>query len=278
MFFSLSLQGKPGTSLVFSLPQTNEYQAITNLRMEPEEEVSVVEDKSATNKILVGSTDISLMFDAVLKKRNETISKNLSLSDYTTQQKKALVHDEYINGEDSEIQNIAKELFKDEKNLRHIIRKAYDYTLNYLTYGNAIQDLYPFSDALSKKVVDCGGFSTFLGSLLQVKGIPTRLIVGYVLKKNNKKQLLSRLVSQTYTFADLSMHAWLEALLPDNSWFPLDASTEWRRIHGQSRRKGGFGETRADRLVVSYGHNLAFSYIDKPYSRVILQDPAYLTV
>jgi transglutaminase-like putative cysteine protease len=119
-----------------------------------------------------------------------------------------------------------------ETNLLTVVKKLYDFTLEYLTYGKPIDGLYPYSQALNEKITDCGGFSTFLASLLQSQNIPSRLVVGFLIKRRSfLKEILSivnlpklifkfqKLEVRWLTLDDLLIHAWLEILLPDGGFF-----------------------------------------------------------
>ncbi|MBI2641154.1 transglutaminase domain-containing protein, partial [Candidatus Roizmanbacteria bacterium] len=125
-------------------------------------------------------------------------------------------------------------------------------------------------------VTDCGGFSTFLASLLQSIGIPSRLVVGFLIIESVLKRISSMFHVPRFTFHDLSMHAWLEVLLPNNSWFPLDPSIEWRRANSLTKREGGFGFIPADRLVVSFGQDFTLNIQGETYRVDLLQNPVSL--
>ncbi len=129
---------------------------------------------------------------------------------------------------------------------------------------------------MGERITDCGGYSTFLMSLLQSAGIPTRLVSGFIIKDNLYTKLLSGFELGTWNFELLFMHAWLEAQLPDKSWFPMDPAVEWRRLHGLTTRAGGFGFIPADRLVISYGHNFSIKLKDKTYRIDLLQKPIFI--
>lgn len=151
----------------------------------------------------------------------------------------------------------------------------YFFTLDYLDYGHPIDGLYPFDQALRQRRTDCGGFATFLGSLIQALGIPTRLVVGFLVKKNIFTRLLS-FGQISLGFNHLIIHAWLEVKLPNVEWFPLDPAIEWRRLKGQSKRQGGFGSVPADRLVFSFGCDLTIKFNNKRINFEIIQKPICL--
>jgi len=113
-------------------------------------------------------------------------------------------------------------------------------------------------------MTDCGGFSTFLASLLQTVNIPSRLVVGFLIKKDWVSRILTFNFS-LLTFNFLKIHAWLEVMLPNKSWFPIDASTS------------KFGQIPANRLVTSFGCDFNIKINNSNYQIDLLQKPVYLS-
>lgn len=278
MNLSLTIPPSTKTPVVFSLPKTNSYQTIEKGSYPHSQLTQTITDDTFKNTIFISEAPAKKVLTFVYTPKKYTVSLEdlFTLDSYTSKQSKRVRNDSYISGTDPAIQKIADKLFYDETHIKSILETAYQYTLDTLTYGNPTKRLYSYSDVLKKSVTDCGGFSTFLCSLIQSKGIPTRLVVGYVRKKNRRKTILSKLIKKTYTFDDFSMHAWMEALLPNDIWFPMDPSVEWRRTHMLSTRPGGFGIIPPDRLVVSFGQDISFYFNNTGYRVDILQDPQTL--
>lgn len=264
MKFCLKFYGDRGDHLVFSLPQTNHYQAISDLTITPSR-CKIQTDKQWGNKIMVFTLndvkkEIKVDFHIKLKSFSNTIDKNYKLDDYS---KNVLISNRFISGQDPKIAKIAKKVVGKEKNLDATIRKLYLFTRNYLTYGKPTEGLYSYKQALEERITDCGGFSTFLISLLNSVNIPTRPIIGFIIKKD----LLTRIQTFNFsflTFHFLSIHAWLEVMLPDRSWLPIDPST------------GKFGQLPANRLVTSFGCDFNVKINNKNYQVDFLQKPIYL--
>ena len=275
--FSLTFPKKRGKHLIFSLPQTNHYHKISNLILAPSGCKTIV-DKRWGNKLalftlndVIKEIKITFQYNPNSIKRN--IDVNYKINDYKKsfleQHQFLLSPNRFINGEDVSLRRLSESIISGEKNLMNIINRFYRFTLDYLNYGKPIEGLYTYKQAMEERITDCGGFSTFLASLLQAVNIPSRLVVGYLIKKNFITKISS--ISKF-----LSMHAWLEALLPNRSWFPLDPSIEWRRRRGLTERKGGFGYTPADRLVTSFGCDFKININNKNYQIDLLQNPVYL--
>lgn len=162
----------------------------------------------------------------------------------------------FVSGKDERIKKITRDSIGSEKNIAKIIARLNAYAVSRLSYGNPIEGLYSFSDALEKEKVDCGGFDTFLVSLLIAAGIPARVVSGFFAG-----------------YAENSMHAWVEALLPDGTWFPLDPSMEKLSAEGKTKKSGKFGFVGSDRVALSMGCDIPIA-IDGAEDRVaILQNP-----
>jgi len=268
--------------LAFSLPQSSPYHQISNLKINSQN-FKIINEKKWGNKIVI----LNLIQDP--KQHNFisfklkpfpfkfSINPSFTLSSYqkTKIPKIYLTPNRFINGKDPKIKSLAKKVLGQEINFLKVVKKLYDFTLDYLTYGKPIDGLYPYSQALNEKITDCGGFSTFLTSLLQSQNIPSRLVVGFIIKKNLFIDFLSTFNFCLLTFDFLLIHAWLEVLLPDGGFFPLDPSIEWRRKKGKTQRQGGFGFIPADRLVTSYGCDFELNINGKNYKIDLLQKPIY---
>jgi transglutaminase-like putative cysteine protease len=271
--------------IIFSLPQSSPYHQIFNLKINSKN-YQIIDEKKWGNKVVVIKNKSEITFIVKPLPFKSSINPNLTLSSYqkTKIPKVYLTPNRFINGKDEKIKSLAKKVLGQETNLLTVVKKLYDFTLDYLTYGKPIDGLYPYSQALEEKTTDCGGFSTFLASLLQSKNIPSRLVVGFLIKRKSfLKEILSivnlprlifkfkKLEVRWLTLDDLLIHAWLEVLLPDGSFFPLDPSIEWRRKKGKTQRQGGFGFIPADRLVVSYGCDFELKVYGKVYKIDLLQ-------
>jgi transglutaminase-like putative cysteine protease len=275
---------KPLTSL-FSIPQSSHYHYVSNLKINALK-YQLIEEKKWGNKVIVLKDKSEINFTVKPFPFKSSINPKFTLSSYqkTKIPKIYLTPNQFINGKDTKIKSLAKKVLGQETNLLTVVKKLYDFTLEYLTYGKPIDGIYPYSQALNEKITDCGGFSTFLASLLQSKNIPSRLVIGFLIKRRSfLKEILSivnlpklifkfkKLEVRWLTLDDLLIHAWLEILLPDGSFFPLDPSIEWRRKKGNTQRQGGFGFIPADRLVVSYGCDFELKVYGKVYKIDLLQ-------
>jgi transglutaminase-like putative cysteine protease len=272
--------------IIFSLPQSSPYHQILDLKINSTN-YQIIDEKKWGNKVVVIKNKSKITFTVKPLPFKSSINPKFTLYSYqkTKIPKVYLTPNRFINGKDPKIKSLAKKVLGQETNLLTVVKKLYDFTLEYLTYGKPIEGLYPYSQALKEKTTDCGGFSTFLASLLQSKNIPSRLVVGFIIKKNLFIDFLSTFnfclsavalaKAELLTFDFLLIHAWLEILLPDGSFFPLDPSIEWRRKKSKTQRQGGFGFIPADRLVASYGCDFDLNINGKNYKIDLLQKPIY---
>lgn len=264
--------------IVFALPKTNQYQQISQLKINPSPNMTILDEWGNETIILNDVKSFSLKFNyqgrifAVPK----TKLQSFSIGDYQKLNKETLSFytqpNRFLHPHHPKIYQLAKKIIGKEKNLLKILEKLYQFILDYLIYDNPIDGLYRDLEALERKRVDCGGFSTLFLSLLHSLKIPGRLVVGFLIKEN----LFTRLFNFepfTFSFDFLMIHAWPEILLPDASWFPCDPSIEWKRTHGLSKRQGGFGFVPSDRLVVSYGCDLKYQIGKKTIQIDIIQKP-----
>lgn len=277
--FKLEFPGQGDKITVFSIPQTNHYQTIKTWSVDQTDKTAVIEEKRFGNRILIISPNQELSYlnlRADLHSINKKINPQFLISDYQHNDSiisQYLTPSRFINGNDNTIGETVRKTMNKELRLDYIIRALYDHTLSYLSYGNPIDGLYSYKEAYTAQITDCGGFSTYLASLLQAVNIPCRLVVGFVLKPRCFGNLLFKFDIGILNFDLINIHAWLEVLLPDNSWFPLDPAVEWRRNHKLSNRRGGYGNIPADRLVVSFGEDFKIEISNHSYNIDLLQKP-----
>ncbi len=267
--FNLKIKGQKDRLTFFSLPKTNKYQTISHLRYAKKNFIQA-KDKNYNNEILILNKDSEeyISFKAVLKSIEKPILQDVK--------GKFIYNDSFVGSKDFKVKQLAKKL--KGKTVKDTIINTYQFVVEYLEYGYPYKGLYPYSQALRDRITDCGGFSTFLMSLLSANKINSRLVVGYLVKNNRTTKLLTKLPAISLTFDNLYMHVWVEAEYLSNLWLTLDPSLEKRRAKGLTTRKGGLENLAADRLVLSFGHNLQVFIKKKKYTLPILQDPINIKI
>ncbi|OGL73124.1 hypothetical protein A3E39_04495 [Candidatus Uhrbacteria bacterium RIFCSPHIGHO2_12_FULL_60_25] len=161
----------------------------------------------------------------------------------------------FVRSSDPEVIRLARELRGSETDVFAILKRFNRAVVTRLNYGDPIPGLYSSHDALTRTVVDCGGFDTLLAALCVSQGIPARIASGFwaVSKAKNK------------------MHAWLEIMLPDGSWIPADPSVEHLAWAGRTNKSGRLGFVGSDRVVMSYGCDIPVQLGGNTRSADILQ-------
>jgi transglutaminase-like putative cysteine protease len=197
---------------------------VYNIEVKPEEPLTITES-----------------FSVSVEPQSNRFSKDFSLSDYSSLKAELkelyLAPTQYTPSADEAIKKLATKITESELDVQRILKRIYAYCVEHLTYGDPIEGLYTAHDALNRRCVDCGGFSTLFVSLCQAVGIPARVVSGFFAG-----------------YADKSgMHAWAEAILPDGSTVPVDPSIEHRRGAKKTTRPGGFNALAADRIIFSVG-------------------------
>ncbi len=285
----LSYAGKQGSGYcLFPVPQTNIYHVIQKSQFN-RIPVQTIADRWGNKEGLFTLNDVSfpISFSAqyIPTAIEKTINSQWRKDMYQNMRKLSLYlePDRFNNGNDPQIRRISKSVVKNHTSLLAVTQKLYVYTLNTLSYGKQTKGLYSFKQALTEKITDCGGYSNLLLSLLKSAHIPCRIVVGHMLMPGKIKSILSQISNRipqlaSYPLFNLSfrsfyMHAWVEVLLPNDSWFPMDPSIEWQRSHGLTKAKGGFGTIPANRLVLSYGSDFTYTIEGNKYHVDLLQYP-----
>lgn len=187
--------------------------------------------------------------------RHENVPDDLTIDQYTSEQR-MLYAGGSIDSTNPALIAIAEMLKDPEGTIKASIENINDYVISSLTYGNPIDGLYTSQQAIDNDCVDCGGFDTLMIALLGAVGIPARLVSGFWLDGSKN-----------------DMHAWLEILLPDETWVVADPSIENLRKHKRTRKQGALGLAGSDRLVVSVGSDLEVAIADQRITIPILQHP-----
>lgn len=171
--------------------------------------------------------------------------------------RKYLAPNRYLQSEDESVIRLARELRGKETNVVKILKALNSHVIHRLAYGDPIPGLYSSHDALTRDVVDCGGFDTLLAALAMSLGIPSRIVSGFwaVSRKKN------------------DMHAWLEFMLPDGTWVPADPSVEKLVREGRAKKSGKFGFVGSDRIALSVGCDIPVQWGEMTERVDILQHP-----
>lgn len=249
-------------SAVIPIAPNRTGQKIAKLRMTPHPALQAYDqlyhNKYSVYNVRLGlheTYSIVVQFQATLHPLTNDISPSLSMHDYANLNPTLLQSNRFVKIT-STIAELAKRIIGDESNLKTILNRLNEYTVNHLVYGRPIEGLYTVDDALTNPCVDCGGFDTLLASLCLAIGIPTRIVAGF-----------------WAGYKQNGMHAWLEIFLPDGTWLPADPSIEHLRALGKTAKTGGLGVVGSDRIVFSQGCDIPVAIHDRIEKVDILQHP-----
>jgi len=188
----------------------------------------------------------------------EIMEKGLKLQDYEEETKNQIYKEKnnFLNLENKDIQDLADEIIRDEDRIDQILQKINNYLIANFKYGDPISGLYSAKDALNRKCVDCGGFSSLFASLCILKGIPVRILSGFWAGYKNN-----------------TMHAWPEILLPNEKWVPADPAIEYLYQQEKTLKLGSLNNTGSDRIVFSQACDIPIILDNKEFRVSILQHP-----
>ncbi len=197
-------------------------------------------------------------FSIKVSPRVEILEKGLKLQDYEEETENQIYKkkNSFLNLEDKDIQDLADEIIRDEDRIDEILQKINNYLIANLKYGDPISGLYSAQDALDRKCVDCGGFSSLFVSLCILKGIPARILSGFWAGYKNN-----------------TMHAWPEILLPNEKWAPADPAIEHLYQQEKTLKLGSLNNIGSDRIVFSQACDIPIILDNKKFRVPILQHP-----
>lgn len=193
-----------------------------------------------------------------VRPRLKVLEKGMKIQDYEGEAKNQIYKEKngFLNLENNNIQDLADEIVRDEDKIDKILEKINNYLIVNLKYGDSILGLYSAKDALNRKCVDCGGFSSLFVSLCISRGIPARILSGFWAGYKNN-----------------TMHAWPEVLLPNEKWMPADPVIEHLYQHEKTLKFGSLDNIGSDRIVFSRGCDIPIILDNKEFRVPILQNP-----
>jgi len=252
--------------LVLPVPSNTKYQSILNsINFFPQID-GQREDLKYGNKYVFWKMNLKAQENFVVQEnfsikvnpRVEIMEKGLKLQDYEEETKNQIYKEKnnFLNLENKDIQDLADEIIRDEDRIDQILQKINNYLIANFKYGDPISGLYSAKDALNRKCVDCGGFSSLFASLCILKGIPVRILSGFWAGYKNN-----------------TMHAWPEILLPNEKWVPADPAIEYLYQQEKTLKLGSLNNTGSDRIVFSQACDIPIILDNKEFRVSILQHP-----
>lgn len=250
--------------LVLPVPESNQYQTISNLKIS---EGQIITVENTGNKYLRdintsslpgkgSSYTLSCDFDVTLYPMTVDRSQFQTIYSYDTSSdiyKKYTVSDgEYINVNNGIIKAKADILWKESnENYLDYAYACYLYVAENFNYLNPNTGLHPIADLLAAGGGDCGNLASIYINLLRAKGIPAKHIIT--------------------VRPDGSYHVWADFYLEKYGWIPVDVNMKLDYPNGNY-----FGYCKGDGIVMSVDicNNMEIE-TNNYYNGVILQTYYY---
>ena len=264
LFNRLKKQNK--VSIVLPIPKDAHYQKLKHQPKFSPQPQEIDNDSQYKNKYAVWhltlkpgqSKKIEEVFSISVRPQKYKFQQKFTLDDYV-KDKNYLLYTQanaLVQPFDKRIQQLVQKNIGNQKDLETILKSLNNYVLKNLKYGKPIWGLYSSTDALEKKLVDCGGFNTLLAALCIAAGLPARIVTGFWAGYQQNK-----------------MHAWLEILLPNGQWIPADPSIQQLKQKGRTKRSAKLGFIGSDRITLSNGCDLLIKIKGRIHQIDILQNP-----
>lgn len=227
------------TNIILPVPQSNNYQEITNLKYSSGE---VLDIEGSNNQYLRDlktsglpskgdSYSLTENFDITLYPMYIDMDQFKTIYPYDTQselyKKYTTDKGEYIDTHNPRIKEISDALWNESKgNIIDYARLCYEYVGANYKYLNPNTGIHKIANTLSIGGGDCGNLASIFVNLLRAKQIPARHIVT---------------VRPNGTF-----HVWADFYLEKYGWIPVDANMKLDHPEGNY-----FGYCRGDGIVMS---------------------------
>ena len=219
--------------VVMPIPQTNEYQTISDVTYSDGE---IVDDKNYSNKFLYAEKtempdnpwELVSTFNITPKPVKIDFSEITEIKEYDKTSEAYTRHlgdrGDYIITSNPYIMETGDKLWSESANVLEYARKCYEYVAANFKYING--SWRTLDKILELGGGECGDFSTLVINLLRYKGIPSR------------HNICLRL--------DKGYHVWVDFYLEGYGWIPLDATYKHDNPSGDY-----FGVYDGDCIVVA---------------------------
>jgi len=211
---------RPGERVRVRLPRPIEDRALSGLEVRPIFDARFTEAPGRLDAQIEAppSLEVELGFEAdftAYPSGGEADTAPLSAADTALYTRP---HDGMIKV-DQAVQGLATDLAGAELDPWGQIRRFWDFGFERLRYGvvhyDEIDLVRPVGWALENGWCDCQLGSGLLASLCRARGIPARLVAGYLMDAETPDR-----------------HYWAEAFIEQRGWLPLDLSSSWSYSRG----------------------------------------------
>jgi hypothetical protein len=239
------------------LPATDEFQTISELRLQAPAGVQISEDSgagphyadfSADSSRVKGQFEVHVTFTVVRYERRVNLAAPvdrpiadrqpaLAATGFADDVMPFLQPDRW-SPIDENIQAIAQQLNDGTTDPLQKARKIFDYVIS--AGGNPAQQHGVARKACDSRGADCPGVNSLFVSLARAAGIPARQEIGFSFPDGEKEGAIS------------GYHSWSEFFVNGIGWIPLDASEAEQE---PDRRDDFFGSIDARRVMIATGRN-----------------------
>lgn len=146
-----------------------------------------------------------------------------------------LTSERYIECDDDEIRQIAKDIDGDSE--LDVVKGIYDHVIDYMDYVIRGEDDKGALVALELGKGDCTEYSDLFVAICRAKNIPARVVTGYTVTADVTK----------------SKHNWAEVYMQDCGWVPIDPTAG--DMAGARFRNMAFGRIRPAYIYFSHVRN-----------------------
>jgi hypothetical protein len=248
-------------AVMLPYPETNEYQNISNYKLNGGEILSTANDQYVRFTLTdrapeAGETRVfTVEYDAetydvcspVLK---EPVPRTAPIKNLHTFSHYLGKSGGQIDLKNHVIISNAERIWKETKgDLYQYAKKCYQYVASSYKYCNPNTGLYPLHSLMSNGGGDCGNLSSIFISLLRYKDIPARHLVGAV--------------------AEAGFHVWSDFYLENYGWIPVDVT-----FKNGDPGHDYFGKLTSDHRII-FNRNINQVYCKEPgtsYQNTLLQD------
>ncbi len=115
----------------------------------------------------------------------------------------------YIDVENQEMILVADSIWNKSEDALDYAENCYNYVVENFTYQNPLTGFHPLSKILKNKGADCGNLSSVFITLLRIKKVPARHLMGFR--------------------PDGTLHVWADFYLENYGWIPVDVTYQIER-------------------------------------------------
>lgn len=234
-------------------PVVDDFQKISDFKIEGPFETRIITDKEYGNKILYLKAKPGVLIETLPEARlsfmvfRKEIGASFNSDEASKDRDRFLIADRLVpvNGE---IRELAQKITQNAKNDLEKVRAIYDYIIEELTYSKDDPKICGIGDSLltlqHKKGI-CTDYHSLFISLVRSLGIPAKFEVGFRIPDGKQEGKLN------------GYHCWAKFYLKDKGWIPVDISEADKH---PERKDYFFGHIDENRIHLTSGRDISLKY------------------